>query len=122
MKKMLKKADIVLMAFLILLSLLPLLTFGRPAAAVYAEIRQDGKILEQIPLTGHIGNREIPVTFPHDGREEHNLIRVENEKIAIIEADCPDKICVQTGAISRPGETIACLPHKLIIEIKEYNK
>ena len=120
MKKMLKKADIVLICLLILLSLLPLLAFGKPAAAVYAEIRQDGRVLEQIPLTGHAGSREIPVTFNHNGREEHNLIRIENEKIAIIEADCPDKICVQTGAISRPGEVIACLPHKLIIEIKEY--
>ncbi len=34
------------------------------------------------------------------------------------QADCHDKICVKTGAISQKGEVIACLPHKLIIEIK----
>ena len=120
MDKMLKKAAIVLITLLICLSLLPLIAFGKPQAAVYAEIRQDGKILETIELTGHTGNREIPVTCKHDSRECHNLIRIENEKIAIIEADCPDRICVHTGAISQPGETIACLPHKLIIEIKEH--
>lgn len=120
MKKMLKKADILLISLLTFLSLLPLLNFGSPGAAVYAEIRQDGQVLETIRLTGQIGRREIPVTFGHDGQEKHNLIRIENETIAIIEADCPDKICVHTGPIHKSGEIIACLPHKLIIEIKEY--
>jgi hypothetical protein len=120
MKKMLKKADIVLIALLICASLLPLFVFGKPTAAVYAEIRQDGKVLETIELTGHTGSREIPVTCTHDGKEHHNLIRIENEKISIIEADCPDKTCVHTGAVSKAGEVIACLPHKLIIELKEH--
>ncbi|SHK84707.1 hypothetical protein SAMN05216582_12064 [Selenomonas ruminantium] len=117
---MLKKADIVLIILLIILSLLPLLAFERPAAPIYAEIRQDGKVLEKVTLTGHTGNREIPVTFTANGSDGHNLIRIENEKISIIEADCPDKVCVQTGPICKAGEIIACLPHKLIIEIKEY--
>lgn len=49
----------------------------------------------------------------------YNLVRVENGKIMVAEADCPDGICVYTGAINQPGELIACLPHGLIIYIKE---
>lgn len=49
----------------------------------------------------------------------HNLVRVENGKIMVAEADCPDRICVYSGAINRPGELIACLPHGLIIYIEE---
>lgn len=48
-----------------------------------------------------------------------NLVRVAEGKIMVAEADCPDGICVYTGAINKPGELIACLPHGLIIYIEE---
>ena len=34
------------------------------------------------------------------------------------EANCPDKLCIHQGKISKNGETIVCLPHGLIVEIK----
>ena len=33
------------------------------------------------------------------------------------DADCPDKLCVKTGRISKTGETIVCLPHRVVVEI-----
>lgn len=30
---------------------------------------------------------------------------------------CNDQVCVRSGAIDSPGETIVCLPHKVIVEI-----
>lgn len=115
---MLKKADIVLIVLLLTLSLLPLAKFGQPEPACYAEVRQAGRVIERIQLTGHTGVTEFTTTYEANGQKKHNHIRVENEQIAVTTADCPDKICMQTGAISAPGEIIACLPHKLIIEIK----
>ena len=115
---MLKKADIVLIILLFALSLLPLAKFGQPELACYAEIRQAGKVIERIQLTGHTGVTELTLPYETDGQEKHNHIRIENEQIAVTAADCPDKICIQTGAISHAGEIIACLPHQLIIEIK----
>ena len=118
MMKLLKKADIVLIIVLFALSLLPLAKFGQPMPACYAEIRQAGNVIERIALTGHIDATEFTITYTVNGQEKHNRIRVEKESIAVTDADCPDKICVHTGTISKPGEIIACLPHKLIIEIK----
>ena len=115
---MLKKADILLIILLFALSLLPLVKFSQPAPACYAEIRQGDKVIERIWLTGHTGVTELTTTYTAEGQEKHNHIRIENDTIAVTKADCPDKICMQTGAISAPGEIIACLPHKLIIEIK----
>ena len=115
---MLKKADIVLIVLLFVLSLLPLVKFGQPEPACYAEIRQAGKVIERIQLTGHTGVTELTLPYETDGQEKHNHIRIENEHISVTDADCPDKICIQTGTISAPGEIIACLPHQLIIEIK----
>ena len=118
MNKLLKKTDIVLIVLLFALSLLPLVKFGQPEPACYAEIRQAGKVIERIQLTGHTGVTELTLPYETDGQEKHNHIRIENEYISVTDADCPDKICIQTGAISHAGEIIACLPHQLIIEIK----
>ena len=44
-------------------------------------------------------------------------IEIKNGKASMIKADCPDKICVNHAAISKKGETIVCLPHKVVIEV-----
>lgn len=46
-----------------------------------------------------------------------NRIVIKNGEIYIIDADCPDKSCVHSGKISKSGQTICCLPNKLIIRI-----
>ena len=38
------------------------------------------------------------------------------------EADCPDKYCVKQGKIKNVGETIVCLPHKVVVEIEKTSK
>lgn len=40
----------------------------------------------------------------------------------MIEATCPDKLCIKQGHIEKKGATIVCLPHHLVIEIKEGNE
>ena len=47
----------------------------------------------------------------------YNTLVIENNAVYIREADCPDLICVKQHTINRVGETIVCLPHKLIVEI-----
>ena len=36
----------------------------------------------------------------------------------MIEADCPDQLCVHQKAISKDRETIVCLPNKVVVEVK----
>lgn len=45
------------------------------------------------------------VEDPEIGR---SLILVEGGTVCVIQADCPDKVCVHTGPISQEGEVIAC--------------
>mgnify|MGYP001716460350 CR=1 FL=1 len=47
-----------------------------------------------------------------------NRLVIKDGKAAITEADCPDEICIKQGQISRTGQTIVCLPHKLVIEVE----
>ena len=33
------------------------------------------------------------------------------------EADCPDRLCMRRGAIRYAGDSIICLPNKVVVEI-----
>lgn len=47
-----------------------------------------------------------------------NRLVIEDGKAYISYADCPDKICVSHRKISKEGETIVCLPHKVVVSIE----
>ena len=40
-----------------------------------------------------------------------------NTAVRMIDAECPDKICVKTGAVSRSGQSIVCAPHKIVVTV-----
>lgn len=115
MMKMLKKADILLILCLLVLSLIPLARWaGRQPDSLYADITVDGRLERRIPLSAHQG-REV---FTIQTANGSNTICVEDASIAVISADCSDAVCVNTGKARHPGDIIACLPHRLIIEVK----
>lgn len=47
-----------------------------------------------------------------------NVLRIAGGRAAVTEANCGDHTCVNTGPIWREGETIVCLPHKLMVSIE----
>lgn len=46
-----------------------------------------------------------------------NILVIKDGKAYMSHADCPDKTCVRTGAISKTGEQIICLPNRVYISI-----
>jgi hypothetical protein len=44
-------------------------------------------------------------------------ILAENGTIKFLDADCPDKICVKTGILTKPGDQAICMPSKTIVRI-----
>ena len=59
------------------------------------------------------------VTIGEDDWE--NILIIKDGKASMAKADCPDKICVNHAAISKKGETIVCLPHKVVVEVVDEN-
>ena len=49
--------------------------------------------------------------------ENINIVVIENGAVRVTEADCPDGICKDYRPITYVGQTIVCLPHKVVIEI-----
>jgi hypothetical protein len=79
-----------------------------------AVIKQGNSVIQKIDLSDIAQPYEFEIADENGG---HNKIRVENGKIAVIDADCPDKICVEQGYINNSAVPIVCLPHKLSITI-----
>ncbi len=114
---MIKKWDAALIAALLALSFIPeglFLLGNNGAGEIYAAVQVGGKPYREIPLSEHSGRE----TFTIRTEQGYNQVVVEEQAIAIVSADCPDKICVGEGFISRPGETTVCLPHKVLIEVR----
>lgn len=90
------------------------------AAGKTAAIYQDGKLLRRIPLGDDV--EDTYTIESSDGGS--NTIQIKDGKIGIIDADCPDRLCVEMGMISSTAYPISCLPHKLVIQIeaKDENK
>ncbi len=79
----------------------------------FAEIYADGELLYRIDLENVESSYEIPIE--HGGHT--NIVLVENKKISIKSANCPDKLCVKQGAIHNSSYPIVCLPNKIVIQI-----
>lgn len=116
--KTLKKLDIVIIILLFILSFTPNIIFSKTISnsnkLVYASIKIDGKLYDNIPLSTNKGEKKLNIKTPTG----NNSILIRDNIIKVISADCKDDLCVKQGEIYKVGESIICLPHKLIIEIK----
>lgn len=46
-----------------------------------------------------------------------NVCEIKDKKVSMISADCPDQLCIHQRTIQLQGETIVCLPNKVVLEI-----
>lgn len=75
------------------------------------EVYVDGKLTYSYALDK---NR----IFEVDCDNGKNVVEIKDGKVSVIDADCKNRACVKSKAISKKGEQIVCLPHKLIVVIK----
>ncbi|MBQ3706435.1 MAG: NusG domain II-containing protein [Clostridia bacterium] len=85
------------------------------APGTVANIYQNGVCVRSVDLS-KVGE---PYEFTITDAAGENTVRVEPGRIRITAADCPDKICVNTGWISDSAAPIVCLPHRLVIRLEE---
>lgn len=46
-----------------------------------------------------------------------NTLVIKDGQADVTAADCANQICVHDAPVSKEGETIACLPHHLLVEV-----
>ncbi len=106
----LKALDFLVFALVLTtLGYLTLTIYGNRAGTATARIR-GGNQEWVLPL-----HSESNLTV--EGPLGETLIEIRDGKIRVVDSPCPEKICIKTGAISKPGQWIACLPNKVFISI-----
>lgn len=121
-KKQFKIFDGIIIISLLLLSFLPLILFtlnqGNTTIKddeTLAIVSVDGKQIAEFPLSKDTPHQE-KTFYPKE--KQYNTIEVDGTRIRVKEDNSPDQVAVNTGWISKPGQTSICLPHRLIVEIK----
>ena len=78
----------------------------------YAVIYIDGEEYNRYSL-----NEDVEVSIPlKDGA--YNKLVIKDGYADMVEASCPDKICVDHNKVKNNGESITCLPNKVVIVIE----
>ena len=106
-----RRHDILFIAVLLFLcaaAALGLYVFREDGDTVTVSI--DGQLYGEYPLT-----EDCVVELISDGG--FNRLVIEDGYAYVEEASCPDGICSSHRPISHNGESIICLPNKVVIEI-----
>ena len=51
-----------------------------------------------------------------------NYLVIKDGEACLTEASCPDLLCVHMGKISSQGQSIICLPNRVVVEIRDDNE
>lgn len=112
-RKLIGKFDILISAAVILLLAALSLPLYFAKGDVTAQIYYDGNLVEEINLTRSSEKRDI-IT----GENNACIIRADKNEIYFLESDCPDKICIKSGRLSKSGQFASCVPEKVTVILK----
>ena len=79
------------------------------------EIVQDGEVLYRLDLAAYRESETLEIEY----NGGVNILRIEDGKIRMQYADCPDQTCVKAGWLQSSSLPIVCLPHHLVIQYTE---
>lgn len=109
-----KKNDLVLIigiAIVAIVAIIFLLWYRKEGSKVIISVR--GQVYKELNLS------EDQVIEIKDDEDDHtNILEIKDGYASMLEANCPDRLCVHQKSISKEGESIVCLPHQVIITIE----
>lgn len=103
---------ILIAALALVLAVLSWLTLRQKSSGRVAELVRDGVVLQSIELDRVTEAYQFTVDCPDGG---YNIVEVRPGGIRVLEADCPDRVCVAQGWLTDQAIPIVCLPHRLVI-------
>ncbi len=113
--KIINKADIMLVVIILIIGLAPSLVFGvGEAKGSEVKITVDNKLYGSYDI---FSDATI-IIDDSENSNETNVVKIEKGKVFMEEANCIGNDCVHQGAKENTGESIICLPHKVLIEIE----
>ena len=107
-----RKRDLLIFLLAAVLAGVGFLQWLPKSGAPVAVIEQNGQEVRRVELSS-IPQPEILVL---DG-EISVTVLLEPGQVSIVHSDCPDQICVNTGVLTRPGQSAVCLPARVAVRI-----
>lgn len=107
-----KKADFILIgavAVVVAILILCLYVFNS-GSGDFVQIEVDGVVTDTLPLSEDTV-REIKTD------NGTNTLVISDGSAVMTQADCPDGICANHKPINQTGESIICLPHKVVVTV-----
>lgn len=65
---------------------------------------------------------EQTIEIKSEQGEVTNIVQIKGGQAKMIDADCPDGLCMQQKAISFDKENIVCLPNKVVVAVRGEKK
>ena len=73
-------------------------------------IESNGKLFGKYDLFG----KETIVVHGAIGA---TVVRIQDGRVRVVQSDCREKICVNTGQVQKSGDTIVCVPNRVVVRI-----
>lgn len=116
--KRLVRNDILLIAAVLLMAVIGMVyLFGFRQVGNTVTVTVDGKVYGTYPLSHNIEQDIVT----GDTNNQHNRLIIRDGKAFVESASCPDGICVAHAPIFRDGESIVCLPNRVVITVSVNN-
>lgn len=112
MRSIFRIGDIFVIAVIVVVSvvLMFLPVFGR---ADYAVIYVNGNEFGRFALNSR-ESETVMVSTDYG----FNVVKIENGKVWVTESNCKDKLEMKAGAISRAGQSLVCLPNRMVVTVE----
>ena len=108
----LRRADIVLAAAVLSAAALSAVLLWRlPPAGRTVTVQQSGQTVAVLPR-----DKDTDYSVTGAGGAS-NTVRIRGGQVSMCAATCPDGLCVRHRAVSRAGESIICLPNRVIVTV-----
>ena len=105
---------ILILALLVVLAIAGACFFLLRGEGSTVTIKVDQRVVGVYPLS-----EDRVVDIPSE--TGHNRLVIQDGKASMESATCPDGICVAHYAIHRNGESIVCLPNKVVVTVTTDN-
>lgn len=124
MRKRFGRNDIILILVIVIISVALLLVWklvylnGQDTNGdACVKVTVDGKVYGTYPLS-----KDDTIEIKNVDGDVTNTLVIKDGVADVTAADCPDHLCVKQKAISKEGESIICLPNKVVVTVKSDTK
>lgn len=113
MRRRFGRADVVLVGVFAAVCLAAFFLFFLRGEGASVVVTRDGEVIGRYRLS-----EDRTVEIADASGRVTNVLVIAGGRADMTEADCPDRLCVRQRAIQRAGESLVCLPNRVVVTVE----